>query len=679
MVRPEQAEEKRYRLPVSLSARFAILVSAMLGAFACFAWLMAADHTRDLAERYAFQLAKEEARYLGAAGAGLLAKNPELGALQIAQLSMSHSNGVSGAVFDRNGGLLTRWGPKGSEALSSSIRSVMLQDGVKVGEVRVVPRAMTLAEVFQGGFAQLLSLMAAVLALAVAATGALVRRVIAPLRRLTDFAEGVTDQRLADKIEIRTGDEIETLAGAFNAMIGRLDDSMRRIQQLAYVDPVTGLANQERLQRSLEQSLGQLVEEQRSGALILLSFDHLRRSMDAMSRAAGEELLAAVGQRLAATVASADPVVRLLESGREKAMLARLSGPEFAILLPTLEQELELERLVQMISAPFARPFDYRDGRVALGLVIGAATLPRDGVDADAAMRTARMALAAARASNQTTRFFTPGLDRDAAERLTLEREMRQGIESNQFRAYFQPKVCLRTGRITGAEALARWIRPDGAMVGPARFIPLAEELGMIGPIAEAIMRDACWKAAAWRREGLRASVAVNVSAIQLNDDRFPASVRRLLDESGLPGSALELEITESVAMNDPERAIRVVEPLRAQGVRFAIDDFGTGHSSLAALTRLPFDVLKIDQSFVRSLSADRQALSIIETILALAASLDFESVAEGVESEAEAEFLRRRGCPLAQGYHFGRPMPPLEFLAVMRAQAEAQAIRAAM
>jgi EAL domain-containing protein (putative c-di-GMP-specific phosphodiesterase class I) len=214
-------------------------------------------------------------------------------------------------------------------------------------------------------------------------------------------------------------------------------------------------------------------------------------------------------------------------------------------------------------------------------------------------------------------------------------------------------------------------VRPDGVVIGPGRFIPLAEELGMIGPIAEAIMREACWKAAAWRREGMDISVAVNVSAIQLNDERFPAQVRRLLDDSDLPGAALELEITESVAMNDPERAIRLVEPLRAQGVRFAIDDFGTGHSSLAALTRLPFDVLKIDQSFVRSLSTDAQAVSIIETILALAASLNFESVAEGVETEAEAEFLRRRGCPIAQGYHFGRPMPPMEFLATLRAQAQ--------
>jgi len=676
MVRLETAEEKRHGLRVSLSARFALLVAGMLAAFACYAWLLAADAARDLAQRYANQLATEEARFLSLYGAEALAADPERGAARVAGASLAHGQNVSGAVLDPTGKLLLRWGPHGADAYAKGVRAPVVHDGVTVAELRVLPPRVGLDAILQNGFAQVISLTAAVLALAVAATRALVRRVIAPLRRLTAFAEGVSEQRMAEKIDIQTGDELETLAKAFNAMIGRLDESLRRIQQLAYVDPVTGLPNQERLQRALEEMLQSLQGERRSGALILLSFDQLRRAMDAMGRAAGEELLSAVGQRLAATLSAADPVVRLLESGREKAVLARLSGPEFAILLPSLEQEMDLERLVQMLSAPFARPFEHKDGRVALGLVIGAVTLPRDGADADAALRNARMALVAARNANQPARFFTPALDRDAAERLTLEREMRQGIEANQFLAYFQPKVCLRTGRIKGAEALARWIRPDGATIGPARFIPLAEELGMIGPIAEAIMRDACWKAAAWRREGLRATVAVNVSAIQLNDERFPALVRRMLDESGLSGSALELEITESVAMSDPERAIRLVEPLRAQGVRFAIDDFGTGHSSLAALTRLPFDVLKIDQSFVRSLSNDRQALSIIETILALAASLDFEAVAEGVETEAEAEFLRRRGCPLAQGYHFGRPIPPLEFLAQMRAEAENRTLR---
>lgn len=654
-----------------LTARFALLMATVLAVFAAYSWVLAADAAKDLASMYANRLAQEEARYLLHFAAERMAEDAEGGARSIAALSQEHDNNLSGAVYDASGRMLTSWGPDARKAADSGMRFAIRAEGRSLGELWVRTPDVSLATLLRSGFAEVAAMIAAVLALSVACVVAMTRRVIAPLQQLTRHAHSLNERSLSERIELKSGDELESLADAFNAMTGRLDESMRRIQQLAFTDPATGLANQERLHSCLEQSLLLSAAEERACALAVLSFEQLRRTMEALGRTAAEDLLRAVADRLADTVEAADKVVRVVDSRSAPALLARLGQAEFGVLLPTLDQEMELERFVQMVGAPFTRPFDHGDGRIALGLRAGAVVLPRDGGDAEAALRNARVALAAAREAQQPTRFFTPSLDRDAAERLTLEREMRIGIERNQFRAFFQPKVSLRPGMICGAEALARWVRPDGVVIGPGRFIPLAEELGMIGPIAEAIMREACWKAAAWRREGMDISVAVNVSAIQLNDERFPAQVRRLLDDSDLPGAALELEITESVAMNDPERAIRLVEPLRAQGVRFAIDDFGTGHSSLAALTRLPFDVLKIDQSFVRSLSTDAQAVSIIETILALAASLNFESVAEGVETEAEAEFLRRRGCPIAQGYHFGRPMPPMEFLATLRAQAQ--------
>lgn len=653
-----------------LTARFASVMAAVLVLFGAYSWLLAADAAKDLASTYSSRLAREEARYLLHRGAERMRDDSAAGAQAIAQMSLQHKNDLSGAVFDPSGQLLSSWGPHRTEAAVRGLRFAIHANDQVFGELRVLGPKVSMGSLLRSGFAEVSAMIAAVLALCVACVVALVRRVISPLQRLTAHARSVSERSMSGRIELGTGDELESLADAFNDMIGRLDDSMRRIQQLAYTDPATGLANQERLQRCVERSLVRCGEEQRAAALVVLSFEQLRRTMESLGRSAADSLLRAVADRLATTVAASDRVVRVVDSSSEPAVLARLGAAEFAVLMPTLDQEMELERFVQMVSAPFSRPFDHGEGRITLGLRVGAVVLPRDAYDAEAALRNARVALAAARDAQQPARFFTPSLDRDAAERLTLEREMRIGIERNQFRAYFQPKVCLRRGAINGAEALARWVRPDGVVIGPGRFIPLAEELGMIGPIAEAIMREACWKAAAWRREGMNLHVAVNVSAIQLNDERFPALVRRMLDDAGLNGGALELEITESVAMNDPERAIRIVEPLRAQGVRFAIDDFGTGHSSLGALTRLPFDVLKIDQSFVRSLSTDAQAVSIIETILALAASLNFESVAEGVETEAEAEFLRRRGCPTAQGYHFGRPMPPLEFLATLRAQA---------
>ncbi len=248
---------------------------------------------------------------------------------------------------------------------------------------------------------------------------------------------------------------------------------------------------------------------------------------------------------------------------------------------------------------------------------------------------------------------------------------MRGALERNEFRAYFQPKINLATGRIEACEALARWVRPDRTIISPGRFIPVAEESGLIGPLSDAIMREACWKAAAWARSGHPAKVAVNVSALQFRSERFAERVLRIVEHSGLAADHLELEITESVVMEDPDRALRIIEPLRQAGVRLAIDDFGCGHSSLAALSRLPFDVIKIDQQFVRALErGDAQAPAIIEMILALARTLDMEVVAEGVERREDMEFMAARGCHWIQGFLYGAAVSAPEFAELLSVQA---------
>src|SRR6185312_5750573 len=244
-------------------------------------------------------------------------------------------------------------------------------------------------------------------------------------------------------------------------------------------------------------------------------------------------------------------------------------------------------RFAQHLNAALNQPFEWRGHKLTLGACCGVALAPRDGKDADTIIRHARMALGAAQASPARLKIYTQSLDREAVARLTLEREMRGALERNEFRAYFQPKINLATGKIEACEALARWIRPDRTIISPGRFIPVAEESGLIGPLSDAIMREACWKAAAWARSGYPAKVAVNVSALQFRSERFAERVLRIVELSGLPADHLELEIIES---------------LRQAGVRLAIDDFGCGHSSLAALSRLPFDVIKVDQQFVRAL-----------------------------------------------------------------------------
>ncbi len=322
------------------------------------------------------------------------------------------------------------------------------------------------------------------------------------------------------------------------------------------------------------------------------------------------------------------------------------------------------------VSAALNQAIHWRGHQMTLAAFCGIAIAVRVGCGAERLIRRARVALGAAQLSPAGLRIYSAGLDREALSRLTLEREIRGGLARNEFRAYFQPKVNLVTGRIEACEALARWERPDRTMIGPNRFIPVAEEGGLIAALSHAIMREACWKAASWARAGYGANVAVNVSALQFRDSGFAEQVWACLNEAALAPERLELEITESVVMEDPERALRLIEPLRAAGVRIAIDDFGCGHSNLAALSKLPFDVIKVDQQFLRALQrGEAQAPAIIDMILALAQTLNMEVVAEGIERRDEAAFMARRGCLWGQGFLYGAAVSAADFAELLRSQ----------
>jgi EAL domain-containing protein (putative c-di-GMP-specific phosphodiesterase class I)/GGDEF domain-containing protein len=505
---------------------------------------------------------------------------------------------------------------------------------------------------------------------AVPLTAHYVRKSMSPLGQLSQFAERIAENGEMAAIDLKTGDEFETLANAFNKMMARIDASMRQIQEIAFVDPVTRLPNQDRFTRELDFFILQAKEDE-SGAVALFELQRLPKLMQTLDPEASREFMRVVAERVTAAVRTVDRVVRLRGQGERSAIAARLSAVEFGVFAPGLASPSDAARFAQHVTAALNQPFDWRGHKLTLGASCGVAIAPRDGRDADAVIRHARMALGAAHTSPARIKVFTQSLDREAVARINLEREMRSALERNEFRAYFQPKVNLATGRIEACEALARWIRPDRTIVSPGRFIPVAEESGLIGALSDAIMREACWKAAAWARAGNPAKVAVNVSALQFRNDRFAEQVMRIVQHAGLPPSYLELEITESVAMEDPDRALKIIQPLRDAGVRFAIDDFGCGHSSLAALSKLPFDVIKIDQQFVRAMEGgDTQAAAIVEMILALARTLNMEIVAEGVERREELEFMSTRGCHWIQGFLFGAAMPAPEFAEVLRRQA---------
>jgi diguanylate cyclase (GGDEF)-like protein len=499
-----------------------------------------------------------------------------------------------------------------------------------------------------------------ILALSVASATffAYVSRLTHPLVELTEFAQQTNLKRLGVRLDVRSGDELEHLARALNRMMQRLDASMKRIQQLAFVDSITELPNRDRFRQETDAAAKSNFANQLVGAVICVDVDKFIRVQETLGQIAGEELLGLVAERLSAAVRASDRIVRLQTCVERPALLARTGISEFSVLVPDIHEPTQAGRFAQLVAAGLRQHFELGVHRIVLGACAGIALFPQDGETGEEILRSADLALSHARNGGRNRSvFFTRKMNQRALEKLVLENEMRAGIEQGQFIAFFQPKVDLGTGRIHGCEALVRWNHPTHGLISPAKFIDAAEETGLIMPLGDHIMREAAKKAAGWLRRGIALRVAVNVSALQFNEDTFTAKVLNILAETGLPASLFELEITESIAMSDPERVIRMLEPLRTHGVRIAIDDFGTGHSNLAALTRLPFDVFKIDQSFVHALGKDRNAPAMIETIIALAGGLNYETVAEGVETSEQSAFLKNRGATLGQGFLYGAPM----------------------
>lgn len=484
-----------------------------------------------------------------------------------------------------------------------------------------------------------------------------INKTLSPVRKLTEAARLASSRKLDLRIEVQTGDELEVLANAFNRMFARLDASVKRVHRLAYVDMITELPNRERFRKELEQVARDAAENETEGALLFLDLDRFKRVNDSLGIGEGDRLLEAVGRRLREAARAWD-----LANGDTSAgpsMVARLGGDEFTILMPRLRDASDAARLSRRVIDAVRRPFEISGHQVFLGLSVGAAVFPRDGADPETLLRHADLAMASAkRAGGNACEFFESSMNQSAFERLVLENELREAVREDQLVVFYQPKVCMQTGALSGSEALVRWQHPNAGLLSPGAFIQAAEECGLIGEIGDWVLRRACNEAAGLMLKGHCVPVAVNVSAMQFESDDFSETVLEALQESGLPPEMLELELTESTAMRDPERVIRQIEPLREMGVTFAIDDFGTGHSSLSYLTRMPFDVFKIDQTFVRDMSEDEHARIVVETILAMAKALKLKTVAEGVETADQYAQLRGLGATLAQGYLFGRPMP---------------------
>ena len=430
----------------------------------------------------------------------------------------------------------------------------------------------------------------------------------------------------------------------------RLVQGRAKFEHRAHHDELTGLANRTLFADRAAVAIAHARRSGGQGAVLFLDLDRFKNVNDSLGHAVGNQLLQAVAKRLRAATRVDDTV-------------ARLGGDEFVVLLPELEDETKAATVAATILDVFSEPFTVSGHRVFASPSIGIALFPADGTDAEALLKNADTAMYRAKdRGRRTFCAYESSMNDQAQERLALEARLHTAIERNEMRLHYQPKIHLPTGRVTGMEALLRWDHPELGLLQPASFISLAEESGLIVPLGEWALREACRQNQAWTDAGFGPLVvAVNLSLRQFQQQRIEDVTARILRTTGLDPELLELEVTESLAMHEPDDVTGTLRDLREMGVRCSIDDFGTGYSGLSQLTRLPIDKVKIDKSFVATIDRDREA-PIVMAVVALAHGLGLEVVAEGVETDAQLERLQELGCDEMQGFLFSRPVSAEHF-----------------
>ncbi|PLY60320.1 bifunctional diguanylate cyclase/phosphodiesterase [Herbaspirillum sp. BH-1] len=416
-------------------------------------------------------------------------------------------------------------------------------------------------------------------------------------------------------------------------------------------DALTGLPNRNMLHEHLQRAIQ--VARQKGGltAVVFVDLDQFKFINDSLGHQVGDELLKTVAQRLQACLRDTD-------------MVARQGGDEFVLVLQNQTGgEQGIAEVMQRILAAVARPWQAGDREFQVTASIGVSRYPADGKDVETLLKQADSAMYRAKEQGRNNfQFFAPWMDTQVSNRLEMLINLRRALDQDEFKLYYQPKLSLKDGSVIGAEALIRWQSPEQGMVPPDRFIPFAEDAGLIVPIGEWVLRTACHQNKCWQQAGLPTiPVAVNLSPRQLNQS-LPDFVSDVLAQSGLAPSCLELEITENVVMKDAEKSVATLHALKRLGLQISVDDFGTGYSSLSYLRRFPVDALKIDKSFVRDIARDADSAAIVKAVISLAHILNLRVIAEGVEDEEQHAFLKENACDEVQGYYFGKPMAVADF-----------------
>ena len=424
-------------------------------------------------------------------------------------------------------------------------------------------------------------------------------------------------------------------------------NAARAIERLAHHDTLTGLANRYALEARLDQLVADARRHDRRLAVLFLDMDNFKGINDSMGHSVGDEFLRVTAQRLRSAV-------------RENDIVARLGGDEFVVVLSDMGEPQHALSAATKLLEKLSQPVTLAGQELSPSTSIGICFFPQDGRDRGSLMQSADIAMYQAKQMGKGTyRCFDPAMMAVATQRAAMERALKEAVALERFEVHYQPLVDCRTRAVLGCEALIRWQHPDGHWIAPLDFIPLAEELGLINQVGKLVLQLACSTLALWHREGFtHLGMSVNLSAVQLRNPLLPEQIAETLQINGLSAAALTLEITESVAMQDPQTSIERLEQIRALGVRLAMDDFGTGYSSLAYLKRLPLNILKLDRSFVQDLESNPNDAAICTATIGLAHHLGLAVVAEGVETEGQHAFLDRLGCDVCQGYLFSRPLP---------------------